>query len=124
MYIDVYNADSLKLDYELDTPEQIGALYVGDIFNDNVYEIAYVDELYDGDLYIIDTQTKQQLMTISSYNSGNCVTIGDVNNDYMPEIIWGEGSNIYVAGALEGNLEWHSRDIDGPFNAIAINDIQ
>ena len=127
--IDVFDADTKSLKYSLPTDEDINALYVTDYNKDGIYEILYGDGQW-GSIHCINSQTKTELWSIKNPDSGvTSITIAYVENNDSLKVIWGSGCNstgdekLYIADINSQKIQYASLDIDGPFYAISVGDV-
>lgn len=128
-YIDVYDADTKSLKYQINTDQDIEALLLADENNDQVDEIFYGDGQW-GDISCHNASNGSLKWSIHNPEHGvTGLSLGDVDNDSQLEIMWGAGwtstgsDYLYVASTITHNIEWQSAHIDGPFFAVKTGDI-
>ncbi len=126
--INAFDAQNKTQLWSIKSSEDLRALYVTDIDNDGYAEILVGNNQW-GSIDCYSSITKKKIWTVANPNTGTInITLGDPDNDGKKEVIWtaGEGSSgadfLYVANIDQGNLEWQSPNLDGPFS-IDVHDI-
>jgi len=127
--INVYDADTQSQKYQITTSHDIEALLLKDINNDGTEEIIYGDGQW-GEIHCINSTTHTQIWQINNPDAGvTAINVADINNDGTLEVMWGAGwtstgaDYFYVADISTNLIEWTSVAIDGPFYAVAVDDI-
>ena len=128
-YIDVYDANTQSLKFQIQTSHDIHALLLKDVNNDNVDEILYGDAQW-GSIHCINSITQVEMWNVNNPDHGiTDLALADVDNDNTLEVMWGAGwtssggDYLHVADIATQSIEWTSIAIDGPFYAIQIDDI-
>lgn len=121
-YIDVYDVDIQFHRYQISSNTGLDAFSMKDVTGDGVDELIYGDGQW-GEIHCINAVTQVQLWQITNPDHGvEGITVGDVNNDGQPEVIW-SSDHIMIANVSTHAIEWTSLADRGQFNGIAIDDI-
>ncbi len=128
-YIDVFDADTKSLKFQIPSELDIQALLLADVNNDHIDEIFYGDGQW-GKIYCHNSTNGSLKWSIANPEHGvTGLSLSDVDNDGTLEIMWGAGwtstgsDYLYVASTDTHSIEWQSKDIDGPFYAVKAGDI-
>ncbi|MBD1909986.1 MULTISPECIES: FG-GAP-like repeat-containing protein [unclassified Leptolyngbya] len=128
-YITAFDADLQSPKWQINTRQDIGTLQVADIDGDGVDEILYGDGQW-GSIHAYDVKTLTEERTINNPEHGvTNIAISDLDGDGTLEIVWGSGATstgpdyLYISDLATGTQEWQSSHLDGPFNAIDVDDI-
>lgn len=127
--ISVYDADIQQRKFMIPTNNDIDAILLADLNNDNIDEIIYGDGQW-GDIHCINATTHAQMWTLNNTGHGvSALSIGDTDADGTKELFYGNGASsssgdtLYVHNASNLAKEWNSKCIDGPYYAMDIDDI-
>lgn len=128
-YITTFDANLQSPIWQVRTSHDIGALTVSDVNGDGTKEILYGDGQW-GSIHALNAQTGTELWQIANPEHGTTdIAVVDSDNDGAIEIIWGAGASstgadhLYVDDVASFTREFVSTHIDGPFNAVAVGDI-
>ncbi|MCP3980855.1 MAG: hypothetical protein GY716_16255 [bacterium] len=127
--ITVYDAELQSPKYEISIDLNLDALQLADVEGDGTLEIVYGDGQW-GRVWVHDGATGA--LEGSVYNSEHGVTdvaVADVDGDGANEVVWGAGfsstgpDHLFIASYPDGQIEWQSEDINGPFYAQDHGDV-
>ncbi len=106
-----------------------GAIYVGDVDNDNVVELI-VGEAQWGSQICYDTTTRTVEWSVRNPEHGTTANAyGDVDGDNQVEVIWGAGfsssgsDHLFVADIATQTIEWQNIHLDSPFHGPLMGDV-
>ena len=124
-----YDIDINAPKYEISSDLDIDALTVQDINNDGIDEIIYGDGQW-GKIHCHNSVTGDKIWEISNPSSGvTGIAFGDFDQDGTQEVSWGTGcsssgaDNLYIYKVENQSFEWKSRDINGPYFATKLVDV-
>ena len=127
--ITAFDADTKLPKWEIATSHDIGALLLFDNDLDGSLEVMYGDNQW-GSIHSMNAQNQTQEWSISNPEHGVTeISVGDVNNDGILEVMWGAGATssgsdyLYVGYTISRMIEWQNDDIDGPLSATAVGDV-
>jgi hypothetical protein len=111
------------------TPQDIGAIDVADVDNHDVQRLLLA--MVNGVRPCHDLMTQALKWEANNPEHGvTKVTIGDVDNDGVVDLLWGAGATssgpdyLYVANTTGGHdIKWQNLDLEGPFLGPAIGEL-
>ena len=128
----VYSYDvALQLPrWSINTPQDIGAIYVADVDNDGIPEVIIGDNQW-GTVHVHDLMTQGQKWAANNPEHGvTNIAVGDVDNDGVVDLLWGagwtsSGSDYLYVGSTTGThgIKWQNVDLGGPFLGPLIGDL-
>lgn len=116
--------------WSIQTPQDIGAIRVGDVDNDGTPEVIIGDGQW-GSIHVHDLMTQELKWEVSNPEHGvTNIVVGDVDNDGVADLLWGAGAtdsgpdHLYVANTNGGHdIKWQNFDLEGPFLGPTIGDL-
>src|SRR5262249_7724909 len=99
-----YDVGRQLLRWSIPTPQDIGAIEVGDVDNDGIPEVIIGDGQW-GTVHVHDLITQALKWSVNNpYHGVTNIAVGDVDYDGTLELLWGAGwtdtgpDHLYVAG--------------------------
>ena len=107
----------------------IGAVAIGNVDADAAAEVLYGDSQW-GAIHVLAGTSGLEEWSVSNPEHGvTQIAVGDGDGDGVAEVFWGAGATssgpdiLFVADGSSHLREWESRDLRGPFFALADADL-
>ena len=128
-YLDVFDADMRSRKYAIPTDLDIHALLLVDVTGDGRSEILYGDAQW-GEIHALDAAAGTEIRQIRNPEHGTTrIAVADTDGDGGLEVMWGGGWTstgedfFFVHDVATLAAEFQSTDVVGPFQAMAIGDV-
>jgi outer membrane protein assembly factor BamB len=126
--INCFNAVTKTIAWNFKAAGQIGALLVVDVDGGNP-EVLFGDGS-GGSLHCLDAATRAEKWAIPDSDSGfTNIAYGDADGDGIPELLYGCGNatssqDLFKVYSMPSRtLKWKSEEVDGPFVAMDVGDV-
>jgi hypothetical protein len=127
--IHVFDVDTKSTKQLIKADLDIHSLLVTDVDGDGIDEIIYGDGQW-GEVHCHNLVSQKKMWSVNNPDHGvSAINFADLDNDGTEELIWGAGwtstgeDHLYVYDVNRNVQEWKSTDMNGPFHAIAIGDV-
>jgi len=117
--VEAFDVDTRQLKWTMPYFD-ISSITIADVDGDTAAELL-VGESQGGEVVAFDLTTRTQLWNIYSPEwRVKGLTVGDVDQDGINEVVWGadsgsSGGSLHVGDWSSGTVEWRSIDLSGPF---------
>lgn len=128
-YVTAFDADIQSPKWQIPTDLDVDALLVSDVDGDDIEDVLYGDGQW-GEIHCYDAITLNEKWQINNSDHGvTDIAVFDTDDDGDLEILWGAGAtstgadHLFIHSIPTLSFEWQSQDIDGPFHAIDVGDV-
>jgi uncharacterized repeat protein (TIGR01451 family) len=120
--VTVYDADTKHSKYQANADLNITSLAVTNVTGSVTPEIIYGDG-QDGTIHVLSGIDGTELFSITNSTIGVYgIAVGNFDSDAALEIAWA-ARRIYISDLATHHMDFQNVDLDGPFKAMALGDV-